>query len=74
MDNSTRPDAVSAMVTARVTGTRVEDLSQRTETVQVFANPDGTWTSEGTTEPERVQDSEGAWQEVDTSLVEVSGG
>ncbi len=73
-DNAARPDAVSAMVTARAIGARVEDLSQRTETVRVFANPDGTWTSEGTTEPERVQDAQGEWHKVDTSLVERDGG
>jgi RHS repeat-associated protein len=73
-DNSERPDAVSAMVTARVTGERVEDLSQRTESSVVFANPDGTWTSEATTEPERVVDEEGEWHEVDTTLLETEGG
>lgn len=74
LDNSTRPDAISAMVTARATGQPVEDLSQRTETVRVFANPDGTWTSEGTTGPERVQDEQGVWQDVDTTLVESGDG
>ena len=73
-DNTSRPDAVSAMVTARSTGERVEDLSQRTETVRVFANPDGTWTSDGTTEPERVQDADGTWRDLDTTLVETDGG
>jgi len=62
------------MVTARQTGHRVEDLSQRTETVQVFANADGTWTSEGTTEPERVQDDAGDWHALDTSLKPADGG
>ena len=47
----TRPDAMSAQVTARATGHRVEDTSQRTETSQVFSNPDGTWTSESFTLP-----------------------
>ena len=37
---------MSAQVTARVSGHRVEDLSQRTETTQVVANPDGTWTEQ----------------------------
>lgn len=41
-----RPDAVSAQVTARVSGERVEDLSARTESEMLFANPDGTWTLE----------------------------
>jgi large repetitive protein len=47
----TRPDPVSAQVTAKATGHRVEDTSQRSETSQVFANPDGTWTLESFTLP-----------------------
>lgn len=47
----TRPDAVSAQVTAKATGHRVEDTSQRSETSQVFSNPDGTWTLESYTLP-----------------------
>lgn len=43
---TSRPDAVSAQVSARASGQRVEDLSQRSSRAQVFANPDGTWTSE----------------------------
>ena len=41
-----RPDAVSAQVTAKASGQRVEDLSARTESEMLFANPDGTWTLE----------------------------
>lgn len=48
-DSSTRADAVSAQITAKATGQRIEDLSQRTDKGQVFANPDGSWTSETTT-------------------------
>lgn len=46
---TSRADSVSAQVSARATGSRVEDLSQRTEREQVFANPDGSWTSESST-------------------------
>lgn len=70
----TRPDAVSASVSARATGHRVEDLSQRTETSSVFANPDGTWTAETAPEPVQVQDEQGAWHRVDTTLVQREGG
>jgi hypothetical protein len=73
-DNSVRPDAVSAMVTARATGRRVEDLSQRDEYTRVYANPDGTWTGETAPEPEQVQDDHGAWHDVDTTLVQRDGG
>lgn len=70
-----RPDAISAMVTARATARRVEDLSQRSETSQVFANPDGTWTSEAAAGPVRVLDEEsGEWADIDTTLMVVEGG
>lgn len=73
-DAKERPDAVSAMVTAHATGNRIENLAQRTETTQVFANPDGTWTAEQADGPVRVQDEEGAWADIDTELVKVDGG
>lgn len=72
-DVKERPDTISAMVSARVSGHRVEDLSQRTETTQVFANPDGTWTSEEAPGPVRVQDAAGGWHDIDTTLVERDG-
>lgn len=72
-DASSRPDSVSAAVTARVSGHRVEDLSQHTDTARVFANPDGTWTAEATTEPAYVQDAAGTWHDVDPTLVERDG-
>ncbi|MFJ2618598.1 DNRLRE domain-containing protein [Glutamicibacter sp. NPDC087344] len=52
------PDGVSAQITAKATGHRVEDLSLRTATEQVFANPDGTWTSE-TTSAARFKEKDG---------------
>ncbi len=69
-----RPDAPSAMVTARATGQRVEDLSQRDELTRVFANPDGTWTAESATQPERVEDEAGEWHDIDTALVNKEAG
>jgi RHS repeat-associated protein len=65
---------VSASLTARVTGHRVEDLSQRTEFTRVYANPEGTWTSETASEPESVQDDQGGWHAIDTTLVPREGG
>ncbi len=38
-DELSRPDSLSASVTARSAGERVENLSQRTESSRVFANP-----------------------------------
>lgn len=62
------------MITAQASGHAVEDLSQRTEYGRVFANPDGSWTSDSTTEPERVQDDQGVWHDLDTDLVSRDGG
>ena len=69
-----RPDAMSASVTARVTGRQVEDLSKRSETTQVFANPDGSWTNETADGPVRVLDDAGEWHDIDTTLVQRDGG
>jgi RHS repeat-associated protein len=69
-----RPDAVSAMLTAKVQGHRVEDLSQRTETTQVFANPDGSWTSQEAASPVRARDAHGNWADIDATLKPVPGG
>jgi RHS repeat-associated protein len=73
-DSAVRPDSVSAMVTARSTNHPVEDLSQRTQTSSVFANPDGTWTADTTAEPKQVQDDSGAWHDVNTDLVDTADG
>jgi len=63
------PDSVSASVNARLRDEKVEDLSQRTETNQTFANPDGTWTSTDFLAPVRLLRDE-EWVDVDYTLVE----
>ncbi len=63
-----RPDAVSAQVTALSTGVRVEDLSQRTESAQTFANPDGTWTLESFPRAKFAKSGEGELVEINTDL------
>ncbi|GAA4163865.1 hypothetical protein GCM10022286_24940 [Gryllotalpicola daejeonensis] len=64
------PDVVSAQVDARAQGKRVEVLSERTETSQTFANPDGSFTSESTAGISRVRDASAkdGWRDVDLSL------
>lgn len=59
-----RPDAVSAQVTAKAAGVRVEDTSQRSETTQVFANPDGSWTMASFTTPIFREAGEGRWEPI----------
>src|SRR4051812_31548686 len=68
--STTESDPTDAMSEAVGGGTRVEDLSQRTETVSTYANPDGTWTTEESPLPFRVQDDAGDWHEIDTNLVQ----
>ena len=45
-DVTARPDSVSAMLSARLLGHRVEDASQESEDGHTYANPDGTWTTD----------------------------
>lgn len=72
-EQGVRSDSVSAMFAARASGQRVEDLSQRTEETRVYAESSGSWTSETASEPEQVQDDDGSWHAVDTTLVERDG-
>lgn len=68
-------DSGSAMQSARERGSRVEDLSQRSDFGSVYANPDGTWTAELAPEPVQVQDpASGEWSDVDTTLVDTGHG
>ncbi|MET8154806.1 LamG-like jellyroll fold domain-containing protein [Sphaerisporangium sp. NPDC005289] len=61
------PTERQAVEAARRSGTRVEVLSLRTETRQVFADPGGGFTSETAALPERVRRG-GGWADVDTTL------
>src|SRR5262245_12562297 len=53
---------------ARRTGKPVEVAAETTETTRVMANPDGTFTLRSSAMPTRVR-KDGAWREVDTTLV-----
>lgn len=68
------PSNNPAMLRAQELGKPVEDMSRRTETLQVFANPNGTYTSEQFADPVRTQDGSGNWHDIDTDLVRVNGG
>lgn len=67
-DVTSRPDSVSAQLAARTTGHRVMDLSQSTVLGNVYANPNGTWTSTTATGPVQVKDSRGDWHGIDSTL------
>jgi RHS repeat-associated protein len=67
-----RPDTYSAQLAARLLGRRVEVTGLRSETETVWANPDGTFTSDVTSGPTRVRKN-GAWVPLDLSLEQVGG-
>ncbi|WP_182378297.1 DNRLRE domain-containing protein [Nocardioides sp. WS12] len=63
-----RPDRTSAMVTAISQGSRVEDLSARTPSSGMYANPNGTWTLESYSGQVRSKDSDDKWVSADPTL------
>lgn len=69
-----QPDRVSAALTARTQGSRVESLSERTESSATYANPDGTTTVDMATGPVRFRDAAGEWRDVDVTLEQAADG
>ncbi|MFJ2502258.1 DNRLRE domain-containing protein [Streptomyces sp. NPDC093108] len=68
-------DIPSARVAARLSGKRVEALSERTETSTTWVNKNGSLTTELTAGPIRFEDeATGEWREVDLDLVSGSDG
>ncbi|WP_345038356.1 RHS repeat-associated core domain-containing protein [Streptomyces sannanensis] len=68
-------DIPSARVAARLSGKRVEALSERTETSTTWVNKDGSLTTELVAGPVRFQDeATGDWRDVDLDLVNASDG
>lgn len=68
-------DIPSARVAARLSGKRVEALSERTETSTTWVNKNGSLTSELSAGPIRFQDeASGNWRDVDLDLVSHSDG
>ena len=63
-----RPDLMSAAVTARAAGRRVEVLGADDAFSTTYANPDGTLSTESHAAPIRFKDSHGHWQPVDLTL------
>ncbi|WP_241996612.1 RHS repeat-associated core domain-containing protein [Kribbella antiqua] len=71
---ASRPDLVSAVVTARSQGSKVEVESMRSETSTTWANPDGTMTTEAHASPIRFKTAKGAWQSIDLTLAMATDG
>jgi len=68
-------DIPSARVAARLSGKRVEALSERTETSTTWANKDGSLTTELTAGPVRFHDEDtGDWRDVNLDLVSQADG
>lgn len=68
-----RPDEASAVALARKTGERVGVSGKRSETDEVFANPDGSFSAELRSEPVRVHRGE-QWVPIDVTLLRRSDG
>ncbi|MEU6930093.1 DNRLRE domain-containing protein [Streptomyces sp. NPDC046374] len=67
-------DLPSAQVAARLSGKRVEALSERTESTTTWANPDGTVTTDSASGPVRFRDgADGQWRDIDVELVKRDG-
>lgn len=79
---TSRPDLVSAQVTARAQGSRVEVEALRDEMSTTWVNPDGTLTTQQHLGPIRFRDAaakdaqnpKGAWRDVDLSMAELPDG
>lgn len=67
------PNTVAAAAGAVSADQPVEDLSQRTESTAVVANPDHTWTSKDFGEPVRIK-RDGKWVDVDYTLTKQDDG
>ncbi|GAA0939192.1 hypothetical protein GCM10009554_28730 [Kribbella koreensis] len=71
---ASRPDVISASVTARAQGSRVEVESMRTETSTTWSNPDGTMTTDAHAVPIRFKTAKGAWQSINLTLQKAADG
>ncbi|WP_406054523.1 DUF6531 domain-containing protein [Kribbella sp. NBC_00889] len=71
---ASRPDLVSAVVSARSQGSKVEVESLRTETDTTWVNADGTMSTEANAAPIRFKDASGVWQPIDLDLVKGADG
>lgn len=68
-------DIAAARAAARLSGKRVEALSERTETSTTWVNKDGSLTSEMSAGPTRFYDEgAGAWRAVDVNLTRAADG
>ncbi|MGA5028301.1 LamG-like jellyroll fold domain-containing protein [Streptomyces griseoincarnatus] len=69
-----RASEAGASALAAATGERVVVESATTESSQVLANPDGTFTQETNAAPVRAKKDDGSWASIDTTLVREADG
>jgi RHS repeat-associated protein len=69
-----RPDVVSAQVTARATRRKVLVTGLSSPVSSTWANPDGTITMDESSEPVQGQDADGNWRPVDETLLRQPNG
>ncbi|MEU2624619.1 LamG domain-containing protein [Streptomyces sp. NPDC007157] len=67
------PESKASALAAK-TGERVAVDAATTESSQVFANPDGTFTQEMNAAPVRAREDDGAWAPIDTTLTRDADG
>jgi hypothetical protein len=70
----TAPDAASASALAASSGEPVEIMADRTDWSQTFAEPQGGFEAVESLVPQQVQEPDGSWVPVDTTLSVESGG
>ncbi|MGW1226875.1 LamG-like jellyroll fold domain-containing protein [Streptomyces sp. NPDC002530] len=63
-----------ASALAAQTGERVAVDTATTDSSQIFANPDGTFTQEMNAAPVRAREADGSWAPIDTTLVREANG
>ncbi|MET7426409.1 RHS repeat-associated core domain-containing protein [Dactylosporangium sp. NPDC005555] len=63
-----RPDRIAAVLAARWCNGKVEVSGERSETLQLWANADGSLTAEQHAGPVRMRDGKGGWKPVDAAL------
>ncbi|WIM97336.1 LamG domain-containing protein [Actinoplanes oblitus] len=68
------PSEASAVQAAKKYGKRVEVMSARTESSQIFAEPTGRLVYEATAVPQRVKNADGSWSDIDLNLAKGSDG
>ncbi|MFD3666250.1 LamG domain-containing protein [Streptomyces sp. NPDC058659] len=74
LDEEAATPESAASEAAAETGQRAEVLARTTETSQVFANPNGTFTKEMSAAPVRAQKDDGSWAAIDTTLFRTGDG